>query len=205
MRVRRNSAALGLWGALFTVCVVASPAQNLFPAISQGSAEAQAYKIAGTAVNAVTGAPLGRAKVSVADTRARMRRIETITGDDGHFEFRGLPPGKYALQGTRPGYLVSAYQQHEQFSTAIVTGAGFDTENLILRLTPMAMIAGHVLDESGEPVRAAQVRLYWDDHSAGMSRVTGAGKSTSRNRWRPRTPNEFAASLRSAGSVFSDS
>lgn len=182
MRVRRNSTALGLWGALLAVCVAASSAQNPLPTTPQGSAEAQGFKIAGTAVNAVTGAPLARAKVSMADTRARTRRIETITGDDGHFEFGGLPSGKYTLQGTRPGYLVSAYQQHEQFSTAIVTGPGFDTEKLVLRLTPMAMIAGHVLDEAGEPVRAAQVRLYWDDHSAGMSRVTGAGGATSDDR-----------------------
>jgi len=182
MRVRKNSAALGLWGALLTVCAAASSAQNPLPTISQGSAEAQGYKIAGTAVNAVTGAPLARVKVSVADTRARARRIETITGEGGNFEFRGLPAGKYALQGTRSGYLASAYQQHEQFSTAIVTGPEFDTERLVLRLMPMAMITGHVLDEVGEPVRRAQVQLYMEDHTAGMSRVMGAGGATSDDR-----------------------
>jgi hypothetical protein len=182
MRIRRNSADLGLWGVLLTVFAAASAAQNPLPAAPQSSEEAQGYKISGTAVNAVNGAPLARAKVSVADTRARTRRIETITDEGGHFEFTGLAAGKYALQGTKSGYLVSAYQQHEQFSTAIVTGPEFDTEKLVLRLTPMAMIAGHVLDESGEPVRAAQLRLYMEDHSAGMRRVDGAGGATSDDR-----------------------
>lgn len=180
--MRGNSAALELF--LLTVYAVASSAsaQNPLPAGSQNSAVAQGYKIAGTVVNAVTGAPLARVKVSVAETRARAKRIETITDEGGHFEFRGLPAGKYALQGTGSGYLASSYQQHEQFSTAIVTGPEFDTEKLVLRLMPMAMIAGHVLDEAGEPVRAAQVRLYMEDHSAGMSRVVGAGGAMSDDR-----------------------
>jgi hypothetical protein len=94
-----------------------------------------------------------------------------ITGDDGHFEFRNLPAGKYALNGAKRGYISAAYEQHEQFSTAIVTGAGVDTENLMLRLVRTAVLTGHVFDESGEPVRAATVTLWRDDHSAGVSRT----------------------------------
>jgi uncharacterized protein (DUF2141 family) len=182
MRARKSGAAVGLWGVLLAVCAAAPVLQNPPPTAPQSNAEAQGYKIAGMVVNAVTGAPLARVKVSVADTRARARRIETITGEGGHFEFRGLPAGKYALQGTRTGYLASAYQQHEQFSTAIVTGPELDTEKLVLRLMPMAMIAGHVMDEVGEPVRRAQVQLYMEDHSEGMSRVVGAGGATSDDR-----------------------
>ncbi len=94
-----------------------------------------------------------------------------ITGDDGHFEFRNLPAGKYALNGAKRGYISAAYDQHEQFSTAIVTGAGVETENLTLRLVRTAVLTGHVFDESGEPVRAATVTLWRDDHSAGVSRT----------------------------------
>ena len=76
---------------------------------------------------------LARARVSVADTRARMRRIETVTGEGGHFEFAGLPAGKYGLEGSRSGYITAGYEQHEQYSTAIVTGPEFATEKLVLR------------------------------------------------------------------------
>ena len=152
------------------------------PGGQENSGAAQGYKIAGTVVNAVTGAALARAKVSVADTRARMRRIETVTGEGGHFEFAGLPAGKYALEGSRSGYITAGYEQHEQYSTAIVTGPEFATEKLVLRLMPMAMIAGHVLDEAGEPVRSAQVRLFIEDHGGGMSRVTPTAGATSDDR-----------------------
>ena len=148
---------------------------------NQGGA-AQGYKIAGTVVNAVTGSALGRVKVTLEDTRNRMRVIGTVTGEGGRFEFAGLPAGKYALQGARSGYIPSGYEQHEQYSTAIVTGPEFATDKLVLRLMPMAMIAGHVLDESGEAVRDARVQLFMEDHSAGMNRVTSVNAASSDDR-----------------------
>jgi hypothetical protein len=94
-----------------------------------------------------------------------------ITAEDGKYEFVGLPAGKYSLQGAKRGFISAAYDQHDQFSTAIVTGAGLDTETLLLRLAPDAVIAGKVLDEAGEPVRRATVTLYFDDHSEGVDHV----------------------------------
>jgi hypothetical protein len=132
----------------------------------------QSFKIAGTVVNAITGAPLARVHISIADTRARMQRIEALTGEDGHFEFSPLRSGKYALQGTKRGYITAGYDQHEQYSTAIVTGPDFSTDKLVFRLMPMAVISGHVMDESGEPVRNAQIGLFGENHSGGMNRVS---------------------------------
>ncbi len=144
--------------------------------------EQQGYVIAGTVVNAITGTPLARVRVSIADTRARMQRIEMDTGEGGHFEFAHLPAGKYSLQGSRRGYITSFYEQHERYSTAIVTGTEFVTDKLVLRLTPMATISGHVLDESGEPLRSAQVQLFLEDHSGGMTRVNTVGGASSDDR-----------------------
>ena len=102
-----------------------------------------------------------------------------ITSENGHFEFGSLKPGKFSLQGAKRGFIPAAYEQHEQFSTAIVTGAGFDTGNLVLRLTPLALLGGKVIDESGDPVRNARVMLYVEDHQAGMNRITRAGNGLS--------------------------
>lgn len=140
------------------------------------------FIIAGTVVNAVTGVPLARVEVTLADTRNRMRRIGMVTEEGGRFEFAHVPPGKYSLEGAKRGYITAAYQQHEQFSTAIVTGPEFETDKLVLRLMPMAMIWGHVLDESGEPVRSARVQLFTESHSGGMSGVSRAGGANSDDR-----------------------
>jgi protocatechuate 3,4-dioxygenase beta subunit len=132
------------------------------------------FKIAGTIVSALTGAPLGQARVSLVDTANPAMALSMITSENGHFAFNSLNRGKFALQGARRGYLRAGYEQHEQFSTAIVTGAGFNTDNLIVRLTPLALLDGRVLDESGDPVRTANITLYKEDREAGVNRITPA-------------------------------
>src|SRR5262249_28114376 len=94
-----------------------------------------------------------------------------VTSADGKFTFENLVAGKYSLEGLKSGFVAAAYDQHDQFSTAIVTGAGIDTENLILRLSPTAVISGRVLDEAGEPVRQAQVSLYRNNHFQGVDQI----------------------------------
>jgi len=173
---------IGLCGVLLAMSALAVEAQSSTRAPEQQNTEGQGFKIAGTVVNAATGAALARVKVSIADTRARAQEIEMVTGEGGHFEFAGVPAGKYALQGAKRGYITSGYEQHEQYSTAIVTGPEFATDKLVLRLMPMAMIVGHVLDESGEPLRSAWVRLFLEDHSGGMSRVMAVNGATSDDR-----------------------
>jgi hypothetical protein len=67
---------------------------------------------------------------------------------------------------------VSPYDEHDNFSSAIVTGAGVDTESLILKITPAAIISGLIADEVGDPVRGANVTLYRENREEGRSRIT---------------------------------
>jgi uncharacterized surface anchored protein len=139
------------------------------PAIAQQAAGE--YRIAGTVVSKSDGHPLDRAVVALADVKNRKNFQTMITAEDGKFLFQGMAAGKYALTGQRKGYIGAGYDSHEQFSTAIVTGAGFDTEHLALRLTSAGAIAGQVLDESGTPVRHATVTVYFENHSSGIEQV----------------------------------
>jgi hypothetical protein len=168
--IRARTVFIGLCWAIVPASVAS---QNLTPTPQQNLASSAGYKIAGTVVNAITGAPLARANISLADTHHRAEMHTVLSGDNGRFEFTELGEGKYSLQGSKSGYLSSSYEQHEQFSTAIVTGPDFATGNLVLRLMPMATILGHVLDEAGEPARDARVHLFVEEHSAGTSRVSG--------------------------------
>jgi hypothetical protein len=129
------------------------------------------YRVAGTIVNKLDGRPLARARVTLGDAKGREKPLSLVTSDDGKFEFRGLPAGKFSLEGAKHEFLSAGYDQHDQFATAIVTGAGIDTEALILRLLPAAVISGRVLDEAGEPVRHATVMSYYNDHAEGVDQV----------------------------------
>jgi hypothetical protein len=129
------------------------------------------FRIAGLVLSAADGHPLDRARVTITDTKNFKNVQSIITSQGGRFEFNQVSAGKYSLQGARRGFVPAAYDGHEQFSTAIVTGADLDTENLMLRLAPTAMLSGKVFDEFGDPVRHATVTLYREDHQSGVSRI----------------------------------
>src|SRR5882724_6106304 len=137
----------------------------------QGQIPTGPYRIAGRVLNAKGGSPLDRTRVTIMDGKIRQNIQFVITSDDGRFEFR-VPAGKFALQGAKRGFITAAYNQHDQFSTAIVTGADVDAENLTLRLAPNAVLSGRVLDESGEPVRNAQIMVYRENRFSGISEVS---------------------------------
>src|SRR5579863_8191687 len=128
------------------------------------------FRIAGVVVSSTGGNPLAHARVTIVADKDPERRQSLVTDEGGQFDFKVLS-GKYDLQGNKRGYIAAAYEQHEQFSTAIVTGAGLDTENLVLRLDPSAMLSGKILDELGDPVRQATVSLYREDRQVGVGRI----------------------------------
>jgi hypothetical protein len=156
--------------------------QDQAPVVHDGSEAGQTFRIAGTVVSAVTGAPLSQARIFIIETGEAAKTASMVTLENGHFEFSELRPGKYSLRGAKQGFITSAYDEHEGFSTAIVTGPEFATENLVLRLTPMAIILGHVFDESGIPIRNARLGLYVEDRGEGMVRINRTGASTTDDR-----------------------
>src|SRR5579862_4244306 len=116
---------------------------------SQAEAQTAQFRIAGTVVSATGGAVLARSRVTIRNVKDPKDIQFLLTGEDGHFEFR-VQAGKYGLEGAKRGFISADYDQHEQFSTAIVTGTSFDTENILLKLAPSAVLVGKVLDESGD-------------------------------------------------------
>jgi protocatechuate 3,4-dioxygenase beta subunit len=135
------------------------------------------YRIAGTVVNARSGSPLARSRVTIVNAKNRQSVRSVITSDDGRFEFH-VPAGKYSLGGAKRGFITASYNQHDQLSSAIVTGADIDSENLVLRLAPNAVLTGKVLDEFGDPVRHAQIMVYRESHSQGVSRFFPSGSAS---------------------------
>lgn len=132
------------------------------------------YRISGIVQSRTDAHPLSHARVQITDVRNPQKFQFVITAEDGKFVFDHLPAGKYSLTGAKRGFISASYDQHEQFSTAIVTGAGVETENLALKLAPSAVITGRVLDEAGEPVRHAEVTLYSDNHQEGVDQILPA-------------------------------
>ena len=121
------------------------------------------FKISGTVVDRDSGRPLDGATVAVlavAAVAARDNAKLMRTGQDGRFSFESLQPGKYSLTAQRRGYLGQAFEQHDEYSTAIAVGPKLKSEDLVFRLQSEASISGTITDEANEPVRGASVMLF---------------------------------------------
>jgi Carboxypeptidase regulatory-like domain len=161
--------ALLCFGTLSLMAQVVSP--RAVPRSDREQSKPASYRIAGRVVSALDGHPLRRTTVRLSEVRSGQLVATTLSGPMGEFAFEGLRPEKYSLTGALRGYIAAAYEEHEQYSTAIVTGAGVDTESLVLRLSPAATISGRVVDEAGEPVRGAQLMLYHEVHTSGKAEI----------------------------------
>jgi 5-hydroxyisourate hydrolase-like protein (transthyretin family) len=121
---------------------------------------ATGYRIAGTVVNAVTGEPVRGATVAVFAVEDNHRIAAAQSANDGRFAIDGLAAAKYQLNASKRGYSTAAYDEHEEFSSAIVTGEDQDTSNLVFRLVPGAELRGVVTGDGGDSVEGAQVMLF---------------------------------------------
>ncbi len=123
-------------------------------------AEEQNFRISGAVLDALSGLPLTRVKVSVAATNGTGMTTSVLTGADGRFFFEHLKPGKYVLSARCRGYGEQNFQQHENYTTAVAVGMALGSEGLVFRLLPGASIEGQAKDAFTDPVRGAQVMLF---------------------------------------------
>ena len=64
------------------------------------------------------------------------------------------------MTASKRGYTTAAYDEHEDFSSAVVTGEGQDTAHLVFRILPGAVLRGVVTADGGDPVEGAEVMLF---------------------------------------------
>jgi hypothetical protein len=105
--------------------------------------------VEGTVMNAVTKEPLRKVGVSLT---AGKKSYAVVSSSDGKFRFDGMEPGEYDLRAQRQGFFDSD-------EPLLEVALGQQMKDLLIRLTPQGIIAGHVLDEDGDPIPNATVRV----------------------------------------------
>ena len=147
--------------------VLALLALASFTALAQTTIKPQTgpFRIAGRVVNASTGEAVPRAMVS-ALAEDDNHVVESVQSDaDGHFSLTSLPAGKYPLTASKRGYRTAFYDEHDEFNSAIVTGDGQETGDLVFQLTPGAVLRGVVTGDGGDAVDGASVMLFQRQHA----------------------------------------
>lgn len=137
------------------------------------------FIVSGTMVEHATNRPLAGVLVILSPNAAPDHQLTVVTGADGRFTFTNCPAAKYSLLAQRRGDPeIYGYQGTEGYSTGIVTGPAFQTENLIFPLEAPASIAGLVTEDDGDPVTQATVILLRKWISSGRQQVSQTNQET---------------------------
>jgi len=115
--------------------------------------------ISGSVVNTVTGAPVPHAHI-VFRTAGGRATVATehpaITDDSGNFSIANLDAGEYFYSVSRTGFVENKRQQVGRLRLA----AGEKREKLTVKMDPIGVITGRVLNPDGDPVEGATISIY---------------------------------------------
>ena len=156
---------------LALACLPALP-QAAPPAATGGT-----HCIAGIVVNTVTNEPVSRATLALLAQKDSETVATAESDTDGRFALCQLPASKFKLTASKRGFRTAFYDEHGEFSTAIVTGPGQDTSHLAFRLSPNAVLRGVVTADGGDPVEGARVNLFLVPPEHGRSPALGRAPS----------------------------
>src|SRR5215207_5057377 len=112
----------------------------------------------GSVVNLVSGAPLGGTRVELMRSSGANVAATTTTASDGSFILPDVPPGQYRLVASRlDGYLSAEYGQRLPTIRGLTLAVepGESLRDLQIRMAPLGVISGRVLDLDGQPVGRA--------------------------------------------------
>jgi hypothetical protein len=166
----RPTAFLLLW-------VLAAPAQTEKPK--------ELSRIEGRVVNTVTGAPVGKAAVtlayvsSVPGSSDWERSYSTVSDSKGSFAITDIEGGRYRLQAKHNGFLNLEYGARGFQATGMVLNleAPEQLKDVELRLIPYGVLTGRIVDADGDPVRGAEVQILKSHYVNGrktLATVTAA-------------------------------
>ena len=122
---------------------------------------AQNAGIDGMVIDAVTRQPLAGAHLGMFSRDLDGNPFGAMSQADGYFSIANMPAATYALNPERTGYVAIRGKDGNDWSEAgVVLKAGERRSGLIIEMAPRAVIAGHVTDESGDPVQGVDVEAF---------------------------------------------
>jgi protocatechuate 3,4-dioxygenase beta subunit len=117
-------------------------------------------RVSGQVVSAADSAPLKSSRVVLIQegTKSHPKVFGATTDVDGQFEIKDVTPGRYNFVASHVGYVDRQYQAQATEQGAVLSlQPGEDLHDVLFRLSRAGVIAGHILDENGEPLAKVMV------------------------------------------------
>lgn len=139
--------------------------------------------IKGQVIVGGTGAAVRRAQVRAMSMEGRGGGI-TSTDNNGYFEIKDLPAGRYSVTATKGGYAQTQFgaRRPGDPGTPIELADGQTADKVNFILSRGGVIAGTIVDDGGEPVSGAQVAALRFQYIGGARRLTPAPADGSNDR-----------------------
>jgi carboxypeptidase family protein len=221
----RRSILIAFCAACILLPARAALAQVVNQQVVVGSPGDAPFQMLPPGRQAKTGTSKLRGRVTAADTGSTLRRAQVrISGPDigtksalsdaqGRYEFSELPAGRFNLSVSKSGFVTMQYGQKRPFEA----GRPIDLldaqvmEKVDVGLPRGSVIAGHVIDEFGEPMSEANVSAMRMQTIGGKRRLVNAGRQAQTNdlgqfRLYGLPPGEYylSANLRTMDSMIGD-
>lgn len=136
-------------------------------------------QIEGIVVSATGGQLLPRSLVILRNLKAKSQTLGRAD-DNAHFLFDRVDPGSYQIFAGRQGYYTDERKRGMQ---AVIDLAAGDTVNgVVLRLLPLGIISGRIVDETNDPVRDVEIRLLAVEHYRGREFLNTMSSAVSDDR-----------------------
>ena len=133
----------------------------------------------GQIVAADNGSPIRRAQVRINSPEAREGRVAT-TDQQGRFEIKELPAGRYTITASKGGFVSLQYGQRRpsESGTPLELGDGQLIDKIAIALPRGSVLGGRITDEFGEPVANASVSAWRYGYQGGARRLMPAGQNS---------------------------
>ena len=165
-------------------CAIVSLAAALAQPLGKGL-------ISGTAVDGESGDAIRKAIVTLTLEGTPRQWATARTDGSGHFQFEGLPAGKYDLKATKSSEGTAIYGANHlrELGDSITLGDGEVRGNITLRFLRSASVSGHVYDSDGEPVAEATVNLLRPGRNLGAPVLVNYRRTSTDDRGEYRISN----------------
>jgi hypothetical protein len=147
----------------------------LAPLLVPTALHAQGATVEGKVISSLNGNPVRRATVVLRATinpqsgqAATRTNYMTETDANGNFQITGVAAGPYTCAPSHQGYAAQPPDQlGPSYYPLINVKDGDHVTDVVLRLTPMGVISGRVMDPEGDPLSRAQVEVLQYGYARG--------------------------------------